>query len=154
MNKMAELLKYFKCTQKKDKLYTGTLPDPDSPTSSEIPSSSIGITNTHMCQVQQEASSERSQGPYILLTPAQKFSIGKRAAENSITATLCYYPKTYPGIAWLHTPKFYSLGIVGSYPFRHTTGLLIHQYYIYQWNQVSPFANVLTLQYYPCMVAT
>ena len=78
----AELPKYFKCTQKKDKLYTGTLPDLDSPTSRDIASSSIGITNTHACQVQQETSSKRSQGPHILLTPAQKFSIGNRKQRN------------------------------------------------------------------------
>ena len=31
INKMAGLLKYFKCTQKKDKLDNGTLPDPHGP---------------------------------------------------------------------------------------------------------------------------
>ena len=72
---MAGLLKYFKLAQKKD----NTLPDPDGPLSRDIPSSSIGITNTRMRQVQQEASSERrSRGPYISLTPAQKFSVGKK----------------------------------------------------------------------------
>ena len=71
--------------QKKD---AGTLPDPDGPLSRDIPSSSIGIANTHVCQVQQKASSDRLRGSYISLTPAQKFSIGKRAAENGVTATL------------------------------------------------------------------
>ena len=67
---MAGLLKYFKRAHKKD----STLPDPDGPLSRDIPSSSIGITNTRVRQVQQEASSERrSRGPYILLTPAQVF---------------------------------------------------------------------------------
>ena len=54
-----------------------------------------------------------------------KVSIGKRAAENAVTAMLCYYSKTLPGMEWLRAPKCYSLGIVGSYLFRHTTGLLI-----------------------------
>ena len=73
---IARLLKYFKrCdTQKKEKL--DTLADPDGSLSKDIRSSSIGTTNTCMHQVQQEASSEtRSQGPYISLTPAQKFSL-------------------------------------------------------------------------------
>ena len=88
MNKMAGLLKYFKHTQKKDKLDTGTLPDPDGPLSRDIPSSSFGITNT---RVRQEASSKRrSQEPYISLTPAQKFSVGKRAAENNVTTMLLF----------------------------------------------------------------
>ena len=70
---MAELLKYFNRAQHKDSI----LPDPDGPLSRDIPSPSIGITNTRVRQVQQEASSERRlRGPYILLTPAQKFSVG------------------------------------------------------------------------------
>ena len=87
----------------------------------------------------------------------------KRAAENGVTAMLYYYSETFPGIAWLRAPTFYSLGVVGSYPFRYTAGLLIYQYLTCQWNQVSPFANilfpqliqispfsnVLTLQYFP-----
>ena len=91
----AGLLKYFNHTQKKD----GTLPDPDSPLSRDIPSSSVWINNTHLCQVQQEASNKRSGGPYSLLTLAQKFSIGKRTAENGVTATLHYYSKILPDIA-------------------------------------------------------
>ena len=93
---MAGLLKYFKRTQKKD----STLPDPDGPLSRDIPFSSIRITNTRVRQVQQEASSERrSRGPYILLTTAQKFSVGTKAAENGVTATLRYYSKTFPDLA-------------------------------------------------------
>ena len=56
---MAGLLKYFnhRCDmQKKD---AGILPDPDGPLGKDIPSSSIGITNTHVRQVQQKASSDR-----------------------------------------------------------------------------------------------
>ena len=71
------------------------------------------------------------------------FSIGKRVAENSITAMLHYYSKIFQGMAWLHAHTFYSLGVAGSYPFRHIAGLLICQYFPYQWNQVSPFANFL-----------
>ena len=56
-----------------------------------------------MRQVQQKASSDRLQGPYISLTPVQKFSIGERAAENSVTATLCYHSKTFPDLALKET---------------------------------------------------
>ena len=57
---MAGLLKYaYKHTKKKDKLDTNTLPNPGGLLSKDIPSSYFGITNTHMCHVQQEASSER-----------------------------------------------------------------------------------------------
>ena len=99
INKMAGSLKYFKWAQKKDKLDAVTLPDPDGPLSRDIPFSSIGITNTHNHQVQQEGSSKRLQGPYILLIPTQKFSVEKRAAKNSVTAMLDNYSKTFPSIA-------------------------------------------------------
>ena len=67
---MAGLLKYFKCRCDMQKKDAGTLPDPDGPLSRDIPSSSIGIANTHVRQVQQKASSDRLRGPYISLTPA------------------------------------------------------------------------------------
>ena len=153
---MAGLLKYFKRAQEKD----STLPDPDGSLSRDIPSSSIGITNTHMRQVQQEASSERRPwGPYILLTPAQKFSVGKQCFNSSLKyLVVSYHGQSFQHSLWntwiwfnmntcwysmVTCPKFYSLGIVGSYPFRHTVTLLVHQYFTCHWNHVSPFANFL-----------
>ena len=67
------------------------------------------------------------------------FSIGKGVAENGITTMLHYYSKTFQGMAWLHAHTFYPLGVVSSYPFRHIAGLLIRQYFPYQWNQVIIF---------------
>ena len=66
---MAGLLKYFKREVKHrcDKTDGLDTPDPDGPLSRDIPSSTIGIMNTCVRQVQQlrEASSERpSRGPY------------------------------------------------------------------------------------------
>ena len=93
---MAGFLKYFKRAQEKD----STLPDPDGPLGRGIPSSSIGITNAHVRQVQQEASSERrSRGPYISLTPAQKFSVGKQCF-NSL---LKYLVVSYDGQSFQHS---------------------------------------------------
>ena len=55
-DKMAGLLKYFKREVKRhydktDGLDTGTLPDPDGPLSRDIPSSTIGMTNTCVRQI-------------------------------------------------------------------------------------------------------
>ena len=36
------------------------------------------------------------RGPYKILKPAQKFDIGKRAAEIGTTAAMRYYAKSYP----------------------------------------------------------
>ena len=41
---------------------------------------------------------ESERGPYLHLTPAQKYQVGKRAAETGITKTLRYYAKNYPTI--------------------------------------------------------
>ena len=100
------------------------------PISRDISCSSIGITNTHVYQVSAAGSikwKEILRAIYFINTNT-KFSIGKRAVENAITTMLCYYSKTFPGMAWLCTPKLYLLGIVSSYPFRYTAGLLIRQY--------------------------
>ena len=37
-------------------------------------------------------------GVYLSLTSAQKFSIGKCAAENEVTATVPYYTKAFPDL--------------------------------------------------------
>ena len=37
-------------------------------------------------------------GAYLALTPAKKSSVGKGAAESSVTATIRYYAKTFPDI--------------------------------------------------------
>ena len=41
---------------------------------------------------------ESERGPYLHLTPAQKYQVGKRAAETGVTKTLRYYAKNYPSI--------------------------------------------------------
>ena len=46
---------------------------------------------------------------------SKKLFHSKRVAENGITTMLHYYSTTFPGMEWLHSPKFYSLGVVGSY---------------------------------------
>ena len=49
------------------------------------------------------AGSTTSRGPYTVLTPAQKFEIGKRAAEMGTTVTIRYYAKRYPDICLKET---------------------------------------------------
>ena len=75
-------------------------------------------------------SERRSQGPYISLTPAQSLLL-ERVAENCVTTMMHYYSKAFPDMAWLHAPKFYLLGVVGSYQLR-LTALLICQYFTFQ----------------------
>ena len=37
-------------------------------------------------------------GEYLSITSAQKYSIGKHAAENGVTATIRYYAKAFPDL--------------------------------------------------------
>ena len=46
------------------------------------------------------SSGERSgaRGPYTVITPAQKFEVGRRATEIGTTAAIRYYAKNYPDL--------------------------------------------------------
>ena len=101
---MAGLLKYLKCTQKKDKLNTGTLPDPDGSLSRDILSSSIW---DHKYRHAPSATGsikqkEITRSIYFASTSTKVF-IGKRAAENGMTAMLHYYSKAFPELALKRT---------------------------------------------------
>ena len=84
---MASLLKYFR-RESKQKL--PVLPDPKGSLSEKIPSSSIELANDIIDEKTTPPPCGK-RGEYLSLTPAQKFSIGKRAAENGVTSTIQYY---------------------------------------------------------------
>jgi len=91
---MAGMLKYFKPKNRgedndNEENLMG-LPDPNGDLSKVVPSSSIEVTNVVVPQKER-----RPCGPYISLTPAQKYVIGQRAAENGVTAILHYYAKKF-----------------------------------------------------------
>ena len=99
---MAGLLQYFKLKKQKDSLPTPLL-DPNGPLSEKIPSSGIASANVCVSKLpvldsSSNEGSSTSRGPYAILTPAQKFEIGKRADEIGTTATIRYYAKRYPDI--------------------------------------------------------
>ena len=76
---MVGLLKYFKPKQhhkdNDDEVKLKGLPDPNGDLSKVVPSSSIEVTNT---VVRQALEKERGpRGPYISVTPAQKYAMGQ-----------------------------------------------------------------------------
>ena len=97
---MAGLLKYFKPKQRHedndDEVKPKGLPYPNGDLSKVVPSSSIGVTNTVVRQALEKECGPH--GPYISVTPVQKYAIGQRAAENGVTATLCNYAKRFPDL--------------------------------------------------------
>ena len=76
------------------------LPNLNGEPSAKIPSSGISSVNACVGKLLDEDGprGERDsglRGPYKILTPAQKFDIGKRAAEIGTTAAMRYYAKNY-----------------------------------------------------------
>ena len=103
------ILQYFKPICKKEKGFALS-----GPLSERVPSSSIEAANNKVSELianpLDSASSNKSEHeskiypsqlktkrqPYLILTPAQRYEIGKRAAENGIAASLRYYARKYP----------------------------------------------------------
>ena len=68
------------------------LPDPEGTLSSKLPSSSIASANSAVRTV---IATSSTRGPYLHLSLAQKFQIGKKANELGVTSALRYYKKNF-----------------------------------------------------------
>ena len=102
------ILKYFHPVKKS---HLDQLPDPHGPLNidGKVPSSAIASANIAVQAVLAGASNKsdattdsssgsNSRGPYLHLTPAQKFNIDKRASEHGVASTLRYYKKAFPDL--------------------------------------------------------
>ena len=67
-----------------------------------MPSSAIERANTRVMPILEHLESGK-RGPYLILTPAQRFKVGKRAAEHGVTATLHYYSSRFPELSLKET---------------------------------------------------
>ena len=90
------ILKYFKCkneaTSKTELSFN--LPDPSGSLSLEMPSTLITAANDAV----EEVLKAKTKQQYVKLTPAQRFEIGKKAAEIGIAQALRFYKKKYPDL--------------------------------------------------------
>ena len=95
------LLKYFQ-------LANPTLPKPNGPLSTSVPSSSIAAANREVKQLLDKAeNNERTDSPratstskrgtYERFTAEEKAKIGRRATEHGVTASVRYFSKVFPG---------------------------------------------------------
>ena len=72
--------------------------DPKGPLTKVLSSSAIKMVNDEVAKVYQKTSSSpdepisNKRGKYLTLTPAQRFELGKRAAEHGVTS----FQKKYP----------------------------------------------------------
>ena len=92
---MSGILKYFHHANNLHK-DNDSLPDPDGELNKKIPSSSITSANSMVNEVLEKSRGKR--GTYLALTPAQKYAVGKRAAESGATTKIRYYAKAFPDI--------------------------------------------------------
>ena len=78
------ILKYFHPVKQKP-----DLPDPSGPLSQAVPPTAIAAANVKVAEALNDAevkkSASRARGTYSFLTSAQKYEVGKRAAEHSVT---------------------------------------------------------------------
>ena len=71
-----------------------TLPDPHSLLSDKVPTEAIVSTNTAITKAitkGEVSQKQKPRGPYLYLTDAQHYEVGKKAAECGTTRTLRYY---------------------------------------------------------------
>ena len=92
------LLKYLKpITGTSKNSLDGTLPHLDSSLSQVVPLSAIAKANETVTQAL-EQSKNGERGPYLKLTLAQRYQVGKRAAEHRIAASIRYFKTKFPDL--------------------------------------------------------
>ena len=64
------------------------LPEPTSSLSNVVPPKAIELANTEVEKVKNKGPQGARSAPYLILTPTQRFEVGKRVAEHGITAWL------------------------------------------------------------------
>ena len=99
------ILKYFRPVKKSETDQSSSpssslseiqLPDPHGPLvlSSKIPHEAIAMANATITETIMESkgavTTRKKRGPYLHLTPAQRFQVGKRAAECGVTNITLY----------------------------------------------------------------
>ena len=96
---MSGILRYYHIVKKPSSGET-YLPDPNGPLSKVIPPSTIAAANEKVCAIDKSKTpgGSASRTSYLHLTGAQKYQVGKRAAEFGTTNTLRYYAGHFPHI--------------------------------------------------------
>ena len=72
------------------------LPDPHGQLSTKVPPEATVSANANVKEVViKNEVSQKKRGPYLHLTPVQRFKVGQRASEFGVTSTLRYYAKHF-----------------------------------------------------------
>ena len=76
---MMSILKYFRPLREKP-----DLPDPSGPLRETVPPTTIVVANVKVNEAELKKNVSRARGMYSFLMPAQKYEVGKRAAEYGV----------------------------------------------------------------------
>ena len=84
------ILQYFKRAPRKSSSTDAAdqFPEPNGPLSRSVPPKAIELANASVAKVKDGMPRGKRSGPYLMLSGAQRFEIGKRAAEHGVTASL------------------------------------------------------------------
>ena len=99
------ILKYFHKTIRKhqEDSTERKLPDADGNLSKTVPSKAIRAANESIKQLPELKLKGIGKTFYLVLTPAQRFTVGIRAAKRGIMATIRYYASRFPDLALKET---------------------------------------------------
>lgn len=104
------ILQYFTVINKSridDQLCSSSaiqLPDPCGPLSDKVPTTAITSGNAAVSKaIKKSETSQKQKRPYLYLTDAQRYEVGKKAAASGTANTLQYYANQFPEL-WLTEP--------------------------------------------------
>jgi len=77
---------YFEYKREITALSSASLPEPNGSLKKRVPSKAIELANAEVTKLTEKQA--RGRGPYLYLTGAQRYVVGKRAAERGTTNTM------------------------------------------------------------------
>ena len=72
------------------------LPEPNGSLSKSVPTTAIELANAEVLKLKDKSPHDSRTGSYLMLTPVQRYEVGKRAAEHGVIASIHYFAKKYP----------------------------------------------------------
>ena len=88
-----DILRCCKLVSLQSSSSSSEMSDPNGPLSRKIPSRAIELANAKVTELTDKP---RGHPPFYILTPTQRFKVGKRAAEHGVTVSRRYFAKKYP----------------------------------------------------------
>ena len=86
------ILQYCKLVPSQSSSSSSEMPDSNGTLRKKIPLRAIELANTKVSELTDKP---RGRPPYSILTSAQRFEVGKQAAEHGVSVSIRYFSKTF-----------------------------------------------------------